>query len=127
MISCEPHIGPVQGIGYNSLRSRLPWEQVPGCSEQTVMESTINRLLTHCERWETLMNIIHDIGHFFDHINVATAVHRVAKLSKRQRVRRQTLLLGPHQDQRLSTNRQLHRQCTEWPGPSGLQRRSVHA
>ena len=51
------------------------------------METTINRLLTHCERWETLMLIIHDLGHFFDHINVATAVHRIAKLSKRQRVR----------------------------------------
>lgn len=61
--------------------------QVKACEDVHALESTINRLLTHCERWETLMLIIHDTGHMFDHINVATALHRIAKLSKRQRVR----------------------------------------
>ena len=59
----------------------------PSCLESGALEPTINKLLTHCERWETLMLIVHDLGHVFDHINVATAVHRIAKLSRRQHVR----------------------------------------
>ncbi len=42
----------------------------------------INKLLTESSQWETVLNVTRDIGHLFDVINVATALHSLAKLSR---------------------------------------------
>ena len=47
----------------------------------------INVFLKESKSWEDVMHIIHDVGQFFDPINAATALHRLAKHNERQRVR----------------------------------------
>jgi len=43
--------------------------------------------MTHCSRWESVLLCYHDLGHIFDPINTATAMHRIAKLTRRSKVR----------------------------------------
>jgi len=42
--------------------------------------------MTHCSRWESVLLCYHDLGHIFDPINTATAMHRIAKLTRRSKV-----------------------------------------
>ena len=42
--------------------------------------------MTHCSRWESVLLCYHDLGHVFDPINTATAMHRIAKLTRRAKV-----------------------------------------
>lgn len=41
---------------------------------------TINKLLTKCRKWQTVLAIYRDVGYLYDRVNLATAMHRLAKL-----------------------------------------------
>lgn len=53
----------------------------------------INSMLSAAATWQTVSHLLVDIGFLFDKINVATAAHRLAKLSRRREVRPLPLLL----------------------------------
>ena len=47
----------------------------------------VNRILSQLERWESIFTVFRDLEPLFDHINLSTALHRLAKASHKQKVR----------------------------------------
>ncbi len=46
----------------------------------------VNRLLSQISDWQTVFTVLRDLEPLFDHINVSTAMHRLAKVSVRNKV-----------------------------------------
>ncbi|CAL8461792.1 g1323 [Coccomyxa elongata] len=46
----------------------------------------VNRLLSQISNWQTVFTVLRDLEPLFDHINVSTAMHRLAKVSVRNKV-----------------------------------------
>ena len=47
----------------------------------------VNRLLSQVVRWESIFSMYRDLEPLFDHINLATAMHRLGRTSHAARVR----------------------------------------
>ena len=47
----------------------------------------VNRILSQLERWESVFTVFRDLKPLFDHINVSTALHRLARASHKQKAR----------------------------------------
>ncbi len=47
----------------------------------------VNRLLSQVDRWESIFTVFRDLEPLFDHINLSTALHRLARTSYKHRVR----------------------------------------
>ncbi|KAK9908644.1 hypothetical protein WJX75_000861 [Coccomyxa subellipsoidea] len=46
----------------------------------------VNRLLSQISDWRTVFTVLRDLEPLFDHINISTAMHRLAKVSYRSKV-----------------------------------------
>lgn len=46
----------------------------------------VNRLLSQITDWRTVFTVFRDLEPLFDHINISTAFHRLAKVSYRMKV-----------------------------------------
>ena len=56
---------------------------------QTSKESLgvqINQCIVSCKSWQGILNIVRDLAPAMDAVNVATAIHRMAKLFKYSKV-----------------------------------------
>ena len=47
----------------------------------------VNRILSQLQRWESIFTVYRDLKPLFDHINVSTALHRLARASHKQKAR----------------------------------------
>lgn len=52
----------------------------------------VNRLISMVTRWESVFTMLRDLEPLFDHINISTAMHRLAKTSHAARVSQQQAL-----------------------------------
>lgn len=48
----------------------------------------VNRLLSQISDWRTVFTVLRDLEPLFDHINISTAMHRLAKVSYKNKVGR---------------------------------------
>ncbi len=60
----------------------------PSCRHVKVRSGfLVNRLLSQVDRWESIFTVFRDLEPLFDHINLSTALHRLARTSYKHRVR----------------------------------------
>lgn len=75
----------------------------------------VNRLLSQAEKWESVFTIYRDLQPLFDHINLSTALHRLAKTSFRHRVGLLCKRLAFACIQKTTTQHNVGRQLQAWP------------